>query len=150
MIPRRPRNPRGSYRRIYSEPAGSKASGRFTGKLGATHCFYSIARDSANNAEAKPLTPDACQQLTGAAPDALTVYPNPTRGDFTVETIARQAAPSSFDVLDIVGWVIHHQDVIISSRVQATHVDTGSLGPGLYFVRMRIDGKMAVKKLVKM
>ncbi len=127
----------------------SATTGLFPGKLGSTYCFYSVARDSANNVEAAPSAPDVCQKLTGAAPEALTVHPNPTRGSFTVVTNALQAAPSGIDIVDIVGRVAYHQDIALSSGVQNTQMDITTLAPGLYFVRMRIDGKTVVKKLVK-
>src|SRR6185436_7422307 len=56
----------------------SATSGTFTGQLGKTYGFYSVARDQTGNQEVAPNQADATTQVVGPIPYEGDVAPRPT------------------------------------------------------------------------
>ncbi|MGI4883970.1 MAG: DUF7619 domain-containing protein [Janthinobacterium lividum] len=135
----------------------SATTALFTGRRDSTYCFYSIARDSAGNVEAAPLVPDACKTLmvlsqhpaTTATPEGFTVYPNPTAGVFTVAAYALKPEQSSIQIENMVGQIVYSEKVRLTGGTLRREIDASRFTAGIYFVKMNINGKPVVQKLVK-
>jgi hypothetical protein len=84
----------------------------FPGEWGHTYGFYTLAIDSAGNAEAKPDTADATTRVAGGLavePESglhFELYPNPTQGAFTLEIDAQFAQTATWRVTDLAGRVV--------------------------------------------
>lgn len=134
----------------------SATTALFTGQRDSTYCFYSIARDSAGNVEAAPLVPDACRSLvlssrsTFAAVESFLLYPNPSTGQFTVETHSRRWEQSSIRVEDVTGRSVYTNEVRLDGSIQRWEIDIHQLPVGVYFVKVVFDGKTMVRKLLKL
>ena len=69
--------------------------------------------------------------------DEIALYPNPVRDRLTVNAENLQ----SVEVFNLMGQLV----MTSTSSV----VDMDSLGQGIYFVRVKADGKMITKRIVK-
>jgi len=70
------------------------------------------------------------------APTSYSVYPNPTKGSFTVETALSNAKVKVFN----------SNGVLVAENVANTEIS--NLNSGLYFVEVAAEGKVGRKKLV--
>ena len=81
---------------------------------------------------------------------SFTVYPNPAK-DFAMILIkpAGSTEKNSYTIYDMPGNVVAHKSV---ERLTANHVeriDLSSLAPGVYFIKVEINGVASTKKIVK-
>jgi hypothetical protein len=73
----------------------------------------------------------------------LSVYPNPTNGDFTITGLELLGTVSSLILTDINGKVVKVLDH------KATKFSMGEIKPGVYFLNIRAENKQEVLKIVK-
>jgi hypothetical protein len=104
------------------------------------------------NPPAVAVTPSAIPSRT----ELLGVTPNPAAADSRIEFTLNQGAEVAFDVLDIAGRVVARtapQRYAAGRWTQAWGQGMGNgaaLNPGLYFVRMRVDGATSSAKRVSL
>ena len=73
----------------------------------------------------------------------LSIYPNPTNGDFTITGLELVGSVSSLSLTDMNGKVVKVLDT------KATKFSMGSIKPGVYFLNIRAGNKEEVLKIVK-
>ena len=73
----------------------------------------------------------------------LSIYPNPTNGDFTITGLELVGTVSSLTLTDMNGKVVKVLDT------KATKFTMASIKPGVYFLNIRADNKQEVLKIVK-
>ena len=73
----------------------------------------------------------------------LSIYPNPTNGDFTITGLELVGTVSSLSLTDMNGKVVKVLDT------KATKFSMASIKPGVYFLNIRADNKQEVLKIVK-
>ena len=73
----------------------------------------------------------------------LSIYPNPTNGDFTITGLELVGTISSLNLTDMNGKVVKVLDT------KATKFSMGSIKPGVYFLNIRSGNKQEVLKIVK-
>jgi hypothetical protein len=88
----------------------------------------------------------------------VVVYPNPTKGKFqTTNTIPRtrdqansnsQISIDKLEVVDIYGKISRSFNPYAVTR--NPQLDISHLPPGIYFIKMRIDNQVVVKKIIKL
>ena len=84
-------------------------------------------------------------------PDAplltFSVYPVPASGMVWISLDQEFASVARLSVISVSGQLIASQDVSFLGQ-QAVSIDVSGLKPGAYFVRIDLDGKTAVRKVV--
>ena len=80
-------------------------------------------------------------EVTGAT--ALSVYPNPVKNQLTIE-VKDNSRALSFELLNIGGQVVYRGTV-----VDKAIIPTGNFMPGIYILRLEIDGRFEFKRIVK-
>ena len=73
----------------------------------------------------------------------LTIYPNPTNGDFTITGLELVGTVSSLTLTDMNGKVVKVLDT------KATKFSIASIKPGVYFLNIISENKQEVLKIVK-
>ena len=73
----------------------------------------------------------------------ISIYPNPTNGDFTITGLELLGSVSSLILTDMNGKVVKVLDT------KATKFSMASIIPGVYFLNIRADNKQEVLKIVK-
>ena len=73
----------------------------------------------------------------------LSIYPNPTNGDFTITGLELVGTVSSLKLTDMNGKVVKVLDT------KATKFSMGSIKPGVYFLNIISENKQEVLKIVK-
>ncbi len=73
----------------------------------------------------------------------LSIYPNPTNGDFTITGLELVGTVSSLTLTDMNGKVVKVLDT------KATKFSMGSIKPGVYFLNILSENKQQVLKIVK-
>ena len=77
-----------------------------------------------------------------------TVYPNPTRGHFTVEINSGIKGEVGFELINGVGQIMVQDRWLVYNEGLSKRVSVAGLSPGLYFVRLEAEGLPMVKKLI--
>ncbi len=76
----------------------------------------------------------------------LEVFPNPTKGAFTLNLNAiSNAKDIQVEVMDLTGRVVYTKQL---NDLNNQSINLSSLSPNLYFVKVQIDGKVGVKRLM--
>ena len=73
----------------------------------------------------------------------LSIYPNPTNGDFTITGLELVGTVSSLSLTDMNGKVVKVLDT------KATKFSMASIKPGVYFLNIISGNKLEVLKIVK-
>ena len=84
--------------------------------------------------------------LTG---EQFTLLPNPSsNGQVRVELVCKQAGVASWQLLNLHGQTLQSAQFHASSGLQQIPINTSQLPAGIYLVRLNIDQRMAIKKLI--
>jgi hypothetical protein len=81
-----------------------------------------------------------------AIENSLEVYPNPSRGVFTVSMEVPVATQMSIGIVNMLGEVIEHRDLGYS-RGGTYNFDLSNYSSGIYFVRIQTESELIVRKL---
>lgn len=79
--------------------------------------------------------------------DAVTVYPNPTKGEITVGYTITNNSPINISVTNMVGATVAELNNI-KGGFGSQSIDLGKFGNGTYMVRITNNGETTVKKVV--
>ncbi|GAB3297789.1 hypothetical protein GCM10027511_12790 [Hymenobacter humi] len=94
-----------------------------------------------------PPAPAAAEQR--AATVGLTVYPNPSRGQITVQLSQRAAGDYKLRLSNIIGQEVRTIALKPESSSAGLQVDLSDLRTGMYFYSLVVDGKVvSTKRLV--
>ncbi|MFO8087627.1 MAG: T9SS type A sorting domain-containing protein [Bacteroidales bacterium] len=77
---------------------------------------------------------------------SFSFYPNPTTNSFQVKGLATESDGMKIKVYDMTGEMVFARQYADDSPT----VNIGSLTPGIYFVKLIIQGQTAVRKVVKL
>lgn len=129
-----------------------ETSAIFSGEVGYTYKFYSIATDHVGHMEVPPGNYDAWTTLTVDVPDIgngqkpFAIYPNPASGSFTI-AMANMAVlhHTNIDVYNQLGELMYSTEM--PSDQQHT-VNTANWPEGVYFVRISADHMVHAEKLI--
>ena len=76
--------------------------------------------------------------------DLVSVFPNPTNGDFTIE-LSNEPKDAELLISDLKGNIIRKERIL-----KQTHKATLKFcAPGIYMVRIRSNGKSETKRVIK-
>ena len=141
----------GDYRLLYTK---NDTSGIFVGQLDSTYRFYSIAIDSACNAEAAPLMYDAITTIAlpygiysvSSGLPGFKMYPNPAKTTINIEFQPADVPKNSFImVFNLQGRLISQQALSEAK----TEVNISGLSKGLYFIKVGSTEGSEVRKFAK-
>jgi len=110
--------------------------------IGTYSICYQVTDLSGNISNQVCRVVEVVENTTGLADDILAqshVYPNPNTGTFTLELGAPAAEAVELEVVDITGKRVHAES--IAAGISKTTIALGNLSPGVYVVRLSIDGK---------
>lgn len=81
--------------------------------------------------------------------DALvSVYPNPTAGDFNVELNASTTGNALFTLVNANNEVLQSHSIDVSNGINQIHISGAELSHGMYYLRVDWNGQTLVKKVV--
>jgi hypothetical protein len=81
-------------------------------------------------------------------PGSLSLYPNPARGIFFLRGLSSPRYSCAVTVSDLLGHTVYHHEFSPASFEDAIRCDLGSPRPGIYFVRVAVDGSIYHGKVV--
>lgn len=91
-------------------------------------------------------------QSPSATDAAVNIFPNPNNGDFLVTYSLAEAADVEVSIVDLSGrqiMLVSHEMQTAGNHQQSIQANTTStLSKGIYFLKMQVDGRSEVKKLV--
>ena len=119
----------------------------FNNQIYTTSGTYMITLPNANAAGCdSTITLNLTMSFTGIndlSASKLSVYPNPTNGDFTITGLELVGTVSSLSLTDMNGKVVKVLDT------KATKFSMASIKPGVYFLNIISGNKQEVLKIVK-
>ncbi len=77
---------------------------------------------------------------------SLSVYPNPSKGDFSVELNSASLSPVQISVMDISGKIVFAKQYAASQNL--IPLQLGSLAKGVYLIRAEVDSESVTKKVM--
>lgn len=108
---------------------------------------YSVMVTGANGCTATDVvnvTVDLCTGITEVNGSAdFIIYPNPSQGQFTIETpsLTKDVA---FEMTDIQGRVVYKEKI---SDFTSKTITLNDPAPGLYFLKIMVEGNITIKKI---
>lgn len=78
----------------------------------------------------------------------LTVYPNPTLGDFNVELNALTTGNATFTLVNAYNEILQTNSIDVSNGINQIHVSGADLSHGIYYLRVDWNGQTLLKKVV--
>jgi hypothetical protein len=103
-----------------------------------------------NRPENDPATEPVAERatLTAATAMAVSLFPNPTAGSFTVELSEPTPAGTTLYATNLAGQVLLEKQ--LDSGAERQTVEAGALPPGIYFLQVMVEGSVvAVEKLIR-
>ena len=78
------------------------------------------------------------------------MYPNPTSNHTTISFVATEGSKAMLDIYGVNGQVVSKvlDGTVAENGLYSIDVDCSSFSKGIYFVRLAVDGEIAVTKLV--
>ena len=76
--------------------------------------------------------------------NSIKIYPNPAKSKLFISG-ASMNAKTTYTVYDLVG-----KTIISESLLQEDHIDVTALNTGVYFLKIKFDGKFSMKKFIKL
>ncbi|HEU5289897.1 MAG TPA: T9SS type A sorting domain-containing protein [Cyclobacteriaceae bacterium] len=80
---------------------------------------------------------------------AVSVYPNPTNGNITIEATGISSSVFAIQLLDTQGKITYRATEEISNGKMSHTISGGSIPAGVYFVKVSDGTRSTIKKLVK-
>ena len=79
---------------------------------------------------------------------ALTIYPNPTKGQFQLQINSTSKESQSLTVVDLYGRIIQENTIQSDAPTLSIAVDLADKPDGLYMVVLKAKGQKAIRKAV--
>jgi hypothetical protein len=78
---------------------------------------------------------------------SLLVYPNPSNGLFSLTFNLGAATEAQLLVTDLTGKMVYTRNLEIAKNGDTLELDFSTLGKGIYFLKVKADGKTTTRKL---
>jgi len=78
---------------------------------------------------------------------SISIYPNPSKGIYNVSF--SDQIPTSIEVFDLTGKIIVTKDPIYTTNNNEVSLDLSTVAQGIYFVKILVDDKQVVKRIIK-
>ncbi len=75
----------------------------------------------------------------------VTVYPNPNKGNFTLEVKQKNSASYSLEIINSIGVVIYTLDYLNSSKIE---INQTGFPKGIYYIKVNSGGNYAFEKII--
>lgn len=130
----------------------------FSGELGKTYKFYSVAVDSAGNQEDIPAQYDAITEISALGTDnfgdiekiSFRLYPNPVLDVVHVEYYLPQNSEIRIDVINACGFFATESYQAFENAGKVSRpIDLSHLPAGYYFIRIKSKYGIQTRKLIK-
>jgi hypothetical protein len=132
--------------------------GTFSGTLGSSYGFYSVAVDTAGNVERSKLYPEASTRVvtgikvSGELPLTYNLYqnyPNPFNPSSTIRIALPEVSNVTLIIYNILGQRVR---TLVDERLNAGYhnirFDATGLASGIYFCRVRAGSYVATRKML--
>lgn len=96
---------------------------------------------------ARPVTAEP--GVPASSPTAVTLYPNPTRGPVTIQSVRTGARPATVEVFDVLGRLVLSRDLGPQPDAVEHRLDLTDVPAGVYIVRILDGSDSTTKQLVK-
>jgi hypothetical protein len=98
--------------------------------------------------EDKKTMPSDLQQVKGTAFEELNVFPNPSKGNFSINYKGNTGEPLTIKLYDSLGKEVMMQKEINTDKELTKNIDVSGLKKGVYFLHLSQGKKAEVKKVV--
>jgi hypothetical protein len=116
--------------------------------LTAGNYSYSVIVSDGNGCEAADtvmVTVDLCTGVNESVQSVtFSIYPNPSQGQFTISSNNVLSENVSLELTDIEGRVVYKENV---TNFSSRSIQLDNPSPGMYFLRILVDGKMTIQKI---
>ncbi|WP_422360540.1 tandem-95 repeat protein [Reichenbachiella sp.] len=112
---------------------------------GTHKVVVSVSDGEVSDTEEIDITVNAITSVAGEVANEIVLYPNPVVNDLNIALEAGRANLINVQIIEIGGRIILEQQF----TEQQLKINTTSIEPGTYILRMHIGGKAIVKKFVK-
>lgn len=119
----------------------------YNGAYNANSCYRLYVQTSASSL--KTVDGSEAETIELQPVDALTLYPNPNNGQFTLQLISDNENDANVRVFDLTGKMVAQQRFASTKGENRFSMDLGTQPSGIYFVEVNINGERLVKKLIK-
>ena len=79
----------------------------------------------------------------------LSIYPNPTSNNFTLEFNLAKASQMKINVINIRGQIIYSEDVNASAGIYKKKISLGENANGIYYLQIITNENLVTKKIIK-
>jgi len=80
--------------------------------------------------------------------DQLAIFPNPNKGEFTIELIGESYGNVEVRIYDISGTLVYHQNGIDATQGFSRKINITNYPQGMYFVKVTHNEGAIVKKIL--
>ncbi|MEO5571097.1 MAG: T9SS type A sorting domain-containing protein, partial [Bacteroidia bacterium] len=80
----------------------------------------------------------------------FSIYPNPANDFINISFTLREEKNVSVEIYDLFGREVFEKELQTSNSKLQTTLDVSFLSPAIYFIKVIVDGKSMVQKVVKM
>lgn len=134
--------------------AGATANKYSVKSQGSYKVFVTNSNGCTDNSSSVAVTVN-CREgsdiVNGANAERISFYPNPTKGNFTVNYFSSDltSGNAQLSIVDVLGKVVYSEGVQINEGVLINDISSESLlSKGLYFVTLRTNGNAVSGKLI--
>lgn len=92
--------------------------------------------------------PISVEEQEAAAIGDLTVFPNPANGYTNLHINSMVSAPANVRITNLVGQVLHTEDMNLSLGQNTLEIDTENWSNGVYLVQTEVEGEVITTKFV--
>ena len=78
----------------------------------------------------------------------ISLYPNPTKNNFTIDGYINTNAPVQIDIINNIGQVVYTTSLTTHNGFIKENIATNNLTPGLYFLRLKAADEVQTLKLI--
>jgi hypothetical protein len=78
----------------------------------------------------------------------LVIYPNPSKGQFTLEINIPGKEKAELIISDINGKIVHSEQIMESNEKLTKEIDLSKYGKGMYSIRLNKGGKVIIENVV--
>jgi hypothetical protein len=75
------------------------------------------------------------------------VYPNPSKGSFTVKGIMNTDKPVDIEITNALGQVIYHDVAITNNRELNKQITLNNISNGVYYLHLRTENESKALKI---
>ena len=115
--------------------------------------FVAFIQDDANkdvkqNSYAGPQVPSSINNTKIDENINISVYPNPINSNGVINFNLEKPENVSLQIVDILGQVVYTEQSKRESGIQSIPVNSKNYSNGIYYLKLRIDGKNYTKKVI--